>query len=226
MALVLIFIFLCAPVSRGFAQEKAVTIDSLWFNEGELRINFHSDKLFDKSVLDGLERGFTVSITYQIELWMKRNNWFDKSLGRKIIHYRVGYSRFNQRYVWLNETRGFGSEQLKTSSLEKLERKCSVHTAIALADTSELEEDKRYYVLIQGFLEPLSVENIEEMRRWLSGEVEGLDLKDSPEKSPQKITNRLLTFIKNISGFGDRQYRGRSRNFIVTPAKTIHYTGR
>ena len=83
--------------------------------------------------------------------------------------------------------------------------------------------DHSYSSVVNGSLEPLAVEKLEEIRKLLSGEAGDLDLKENPEGSPRKLTGRFLTLIKNISGFGDRHYAGRSRDFVVTAGNTIRF---
>ncbi|MCH7590397.1 DUF4390 domain-containing protein, partial [PVC group bacterium] len=58
--------------------------DSLRIIDEELSIDFHVDGLFDKTVLDGMDRGSTVEITYQIEIWRVRNNWFDEMVTSRV----------------------------------------------------------------------------------------------------------------------------------------------
>lgn len=223
--LYLVTAYLSIP-AQGFAQKQAVFIDSIRFVNGDFSVDFHVDELFDEAVTDGLERGFTVGITYQIELWKVRNNWFDQLLTRQVLQYKTGYNKFDRRYFWRSESGEFGPESLVSSSFEKIKQKCSVHKGIVLAEKDEFDVKDRYYVVITGILEPLSVENMDEMRKWLGGEVTGLELKENPEDSPKKLTGRFLTFIKNITGFGDRHYAGRSGDFSVTETGTIRYRNR
>lgn len=223
--LFLISLLVVSPVD-GLAQKSEVLFDSLRIIDEELSIDFHVDGLFDKTVLDGMDRGSTVEITYQIEIWRVRNNWFDEMVTSRVLRYKTGYNRFNRRYYWLNESGEYGPERLVTSSFEKIDQKCSVHKDIRFSRNSGLRVDNSYYIVVTGILEPLSVENLEEIRKLLSGEAGDLDLKENPEGSPRKLTGRFLTLIKNISGFGDRHYTGRSRDFVVTAGNTIRFIER
>lgn len=224
-SLYLVTAYLSIP-AHGFAQKHAVILDSIRFVNEDFSVDFHVDELFDEAVTDGLERGFTVGITYQVELWKVRNNWFDQLLTRQVLQYKTGYNKFDRRYFWRSESEEFGPESLVSSSFEKIKQKCSVHKGIVLAEKDDFDVEDRYYVVITGILEPLSVENIDEMRKWLGGEVSGLELKENPEDSPKKLTRRFLTFIKNITGFGDRHYAGRSGEFSVTAAGLVRFISR
>lgn len=212
--------------ARGFAQKQTVTIDSIRFVNGDFSVDFRVEELFDEAIIDGLERGFTVGITYQVELWRVRNNWFDQLLTRQVLQYKTGYNKFDRRYFWVNESSEFGPESLVSSSFEKITQKCSVLEELILAKKDDFNVDNQYYVVITGILEPLSVENMDEMRKWLGGEVSGLELKENPEDSPKKLTGRLLTLIKNITGFGDRHYAGRSGDFVITVDGLVRFAGR
>lgn len=223
--LFLVTAYLSIP-ARVFAQKQTVTIDSVRFLNGDFTIDFRVDELFDEAITDGLERGFTVGITYQVELWRVRNNWFDQLLTRHVLQYKTGYNKFDRRYFWVNESAEFGPESLVSSSFEKITQKCSVHEGLILAEKEDFDENNQYYVVITGILEPLSVENMDEMRKWLGGEATGLDLKENPEGSPKKLTGRFLTLIKNLTGFGDRHYAGRSGDFSVTEAGLVQFISR
>ena len=200
------------------AQDKEIVIDSLLITNGNLALNFHTETLFDESVLDGIEKGFTVNVTFQMDLWKARSNCIDKNIVRTNLTTKIRYNKFNQRYILFNEQTG---ERLETFSFDKVENRCTVHTNIALTDTTRLREDETYYAVIEGILEPLSVENIDEMRKWLGGEVEDLEIRTKPVESPKKLTSSFLSFIKNITGFGDQHCSVQSQKFMVHDDRNV-----
>ncbi|MFC1513728.1 DUF4390 domain-containing protein [candidate division KSB1 bacterium] len=211
--LLLVLIYLPGNLT---AQDNNIAVDSLWIEDGYLNLSFHITDLFNEDILDGMKKGLTINITYNIDLWQSRSRWFDKNIMQVESFFKVGYNRFDQRYVWY-DTKNL--ERLTTSSFERIDNKCSYITGIALIDTSRIQPGKEYYVAIEGILEPLSVENLEEMRKWLTGEVSDLGINTNPVESPKKLSNRFLIFVKNISGFGDQQYSVRGRNFVISRAR-------
>jgi hypothetical protein len=202
------------------AQNRTVVIDSLSLNGYTIAVNFRIPTLIDSGVVDGLQRGFTVTVTYRIEFWKVRNGWFDQLVTQKYNRYKVGYKKFDKQYVWFDEESG---ERFITSSTEKIIKRCTEHSQFVSADTNALEPQRQYYILVYATLEPFTVENMEEMRKWLSGEVESLDLKNNIESSPKRLTASMFAFIKNITGFGDRQYFGKTEMFTFTPQHTIEF---
>ncbi len=215
----LIMILLSGTLS---AQQRVIRIDSVFTNDSHLHAGFNIEEIFTGKVKESLNRGLNISISYQIMLWRLRNNWFDKAIRGTDLYFKVGYDKINKRYIWLSLTH---REQRASSSFEKIKNLCSVQTGIFIADTTQLSKNHTYYLDIKCIVEPLSVENFEEMSKWLGGEVEDIDMEDfpSPLKSQQNITGRILNLFKGIAGFSNIQYTGRSRNFTFTPSWQVRY---
>ncbi|MCP4725118.1 MAG: DUF4390 domain-containing protein [bacterium] len=215
----LLLIFISSTLS---AQQRIIRIDSVKTNDGHLYAGFNVPEIFTDKVRESLNRGLNISISYQIMVWRSRNNWFDKTVRSTELYFKVGYDKINKRYIWLSLTE---REQRATSSLDKVKNLCSVQQNVFIADTTQLRQNQTYYIDVRCVVEPLSVENFEEMSKWLGGEVEDINIEDlpSPLKSQQKITGRLLNLFKGIAGFSDIQYTGRSRDFNFTPTWKVQY---
>jgi hypothetical protein len=71
----------------------------------------------------------------------------------------------------------------------------------------------RYYVIVTAAVKPLTVEDLEAVEKWLSGEA-----KRSGKPGPgsiAKLPNYLVNVLANLSGFGDEVARWRSGDFHV-----------
>ncbi len=217
---VIVFCFLLIA-ANGFAQQTEVKIDSLRIVNGEIVISFHVDDLFSKSVIKSLTKGISLSIQYQISLWKKRGTWFDKSETIEEVYFRVKYNKFDQRYIWVTP-----SERRTTTSLDRIHNLCAIQRYIFVADTSKIDRGDEYYITIKGILKPHSIEDFDDVRNWLSGEVEDVDLKElaKPSKSQEKISGKVFSVFKNLTGFGDRIYDGTSREFVITSDGHLQYT--
>jgi len=210
--LIICFIFLLCTFSSSIAQKNIIHIDSLHIENGKLLANFHIEELFTKSVLESLNKGISIAVIYTINLWRKRPSWFDKSVIIGEFQFKVKYNKFDQRYIWMSQ-----EERRTTNSLERVHILCSKQTNITIADVNQLEPENIYYITIKGILKPHLINDIEDVKDWLSGEVKDVDLKTlrEPRRSQEKISGRIFTFFKNITGLGDRIFNCTSREFSV-----------
>jgi len=215
------FLVIIPGWTQSAAQQNTIHIDSVEIVHDELAISFHLEELFSRNILESMDKGIGISILYQVTLWKKRGTWFDKSETLQEILFRVKYNKFNQRYIWISQ-----DERRATPSLEKVESLCSIHKDVPIIDAAEIEEDDEYYITIKCIINPHSIEDFEDVRDWLSGEFDEVDLKElrRPKQSQEKVSGRLFSVFKNLTGFGDRIYNGTSRIFTCTGDGSVNYT--
>lgn len=210
-------------ISAGsiFAQQNTIYIDSLRVREGELTVSYHIEELFDRALLESMNKGIAVSILYQVTLWKSRNTWFDKNEAVVEHLYRVKYNKFNRRYSWISI-----GERRTTTALSKIERLCGVQSDIPVIRIDRLDPESEYYVSIKGILKPHSIEDFDDVKDWLSGEVNDVNLKElrKPKKSQERVSGRIFSVFKNITGLGDKVYDGMSMGFNVTNQGAVRYT--
>ncbi len=218
--ILLILLFPLISYNNVSAQDNTIIIDSIKVNNEELYIDFHIDSLLDDKVIEGLKRGLTVSITYQIELWMERNNWFDRIVDGGIMWLKLSYNKLENRYIFENI-----EERRSTGKFEKALKKCSEIENFYITKIKKLKTDNIYYIVIKETIKPLSVENINEIGQWLKGEVENVDLNKikKPRETGRSLRNYLLEIIANIAGFGDRYFSTTSRKFTIDKNTRIIY---
>jgi len=203
-----------------FGQGRILEIDSIRINDGELYIDFHADSLFDEQVLEGLNRGLTVEVIYQVELWKSRDNWFDQHVGGNVLAFKLSYNNLEDRYIIEN-----AEERRSTGVFEKALERCSDVNNVYITEDEKLKREKNYYVVIKGIVKPLSIENLNEVSQWLKGEVENVDLNKikEPRKTGRSLRNYLLELLANITGFGDRYFSNTSGMFIINQRGEITY---
>ena len=143
-------------LSSGLSgQEKYIEIDSVRINDTELHIDFHVDSLFDGQVIEGLNRGLTVEVTYQIELWRSRNNWFDQHVDGNVFGFKLSYNKLEERYIFQDV-----EERRSTGVFEKALMRCSSLKNIFITQGERLKQDNEYYIVVKGIIKPLSIENL------------------------------------------------------------------
>lgn len=219
---IIVLLLICTTLPGTIsAQQNNIYIDSLRVKDGDLTVSYHIEELFDRSLLESMNKGIAVSILYQVTLWRDRGTWFDKNEALVETIYRVKYNKFNRRYTWISI-----SERRTTTALSKIENLCAVQTDIPIIPIDELNKDGQYYISVKGILKPHSIEDFDDVKDWLSGEVDDVDLKNlrTPKRSQEKVSGRIFSVFKNITGLGDKVYDGTSMVFTVTPQGTVRYT--
>ena len=206
-----------------------VIIDSLYVEDGALRVDFHCDSAVTVKLLDGLRRGLTASVSYHLQLWHKR--WFSDLIAERRLEWKATFDHWEQKYVVIAN-----GERRLTSSAVTVREKWTKHQALWLIETSRLQPGRDYYLAIEAFLEPVSKENLREIRGWLAGEVRGSKTTTAADSAGQKgddesrplnaappdstaerpgVKLRLLETLMNLIGFGGKKARARSAIFQI-----------
>lgn len=216
-----IFCFLIAwpGAITAMAQEARVVIDSLRLEASALYVDFHVDSLLTSTLLNGMQRGLTSAAQFRVQLWRKRSRWFGSTfLGERHYEIKSTYEAWEKKYIIVT-----AGERRLTSSLDLVRRWWEQHRGVALAEAKQLQTDRRYFVTIELSLEPVSKENLNEIRGWLAGEVKPSAQRDSTQHAPadttaartNSVSERLLNLLVNLTGFGKQVVTIQSEIFGV-----------
>ena len=101
-------------------------------------------------------------------------------------------------------------------SEDRIRERCSELVNFPLVPSSKLTKGEQYVLTVKIALQPMSVENYQEIKRWLAGEMKEINPKTiRTTKSPgKKAGNWLLGLVLNLTGFGDRIITPKSPSFI------------
>ncbi len=214
----LIIIFVIASISLLQAANKRVVIDSVKANSGSLMLSFHVDEIIDEKVAEGLLKGLTSTIEYQVELWEKRGGVFNHLVIQQEIRMKVFFDNWEHKYVIMS-----AEEKRLTSSIETVKEKCSQIQNYAVIPIIKLKNKKSYFFNVKVILRPLSIENYQEIKHWLSGRAKNfkLDDLDDTEKQEKKLKGGLLKMFLALTGFGDRVISGKCNNFTIQEGEII-----
>jgi len=209
VACCLFSIILLLPIS-GLAKKKKHHFGEIKGEKGVLLINFQINDLFQKKVIQGLQKGMTAAIEYQIQLWKERPHWADQLVAEEIIRMKVNFDNWERRYV-LDTPR----EEPRLLNEDRIREQCSQLIDFPLAPLEKLVPGSKYTVAVKAILQPMSIESYQEIKRWLAGEVKEINPKAiKSSKSPgKKAGNWLLGLVLNLTGFGDRVITAKSSVF-------------
>ena len=184
--------------------------------KGALIINFQVRDLMGSDIITGLRKGLTAGIEYQIQLWKKRPRWIDELVTERIVRMKINFDNILKMYIYNRR-----NEEPYPFNEDDLIKKCSRLVEYPIVPLSELESGNRYIIAIKVVLQPMTVENYQEIKRWLSGEVKEINTEDI-KKTGEKAGNWILDLVLKLTGFGDRFISAKSPVFIWRDGEIIN----
>ena len=205
----MVLILLLLPFT-GVGKEKKYRFGEIRIQDDALIVNFEVYDLFSDEVLHGLQKGMTAALEYQIQLWKQRPHWVDQLVTEEFVRMKVNFDNWEKRYVLTTP-----QEEPRLMNEDRIRQRCSQLVDFPLTSADMLSDGSQYTIAVKVILRPMSVENYQEIKRWLAGEVKELNPKAiRRSKSPgKKAGNWLLGLVLNLTGFGDRIITAKSPPF-------------
>lgn len=205
----LIALLIIVPL-RLEAGEQSVRLGEISLSGDTVYISAEAENLFSPRVLDGLRRGMTAAVEYHIQCWKDRRYWINQLTAEKSVRMKIHYDSWSKRYALTTR-----SGQIMLDEKEMVEH-CSRLIRFPLAAFSELDPDARYTVGIRLIVQPMTMDNYEEIRRWLTGEAREISPKSLTEKeSGERIGGWFLGMMLNLTGFGEQISTNRRTFYTV-----------
>lgn len=163
--------------------------------------------LLDPYVRELLENGFPARLHYRVELWAD-GRFFDELQRSAEWEVRVVYRAVEQQYEVIQLV---GQRPLSLGSFTKLEDADAAASRPVRVPMRAPAEDRRFYYLVTLDVEALSVSDLDELNRWLSGDL-------SPavrgERNPGSALGRgLRSLATRLLGGERRTYEEQSPTF-------------
>ncbi|HTM57169.1 MAG TPA: DUF4390 domain-containing protein [Candidatus Udaeobacter sp.] len=191
----------------AIAHALDVDVSAPRARSGYLWVDARLSDLFPAPVESSLSRGMPATLLLHAELWRKRSIWFDRVEHTFDASVRVRYEVWNDVYR-IERT---GAPPRTLGSLDSVRTLLERPIALPVCGLDGVEEGVRYYVVVSATLVPLSVEDVQEVEGWLSGEVESK--RHSGFGVFTELPQALYDTVRNFAGFGDRHARAQSRVF-------------
>ena len=176
---------------------------------GWATVTLRVDHAFSDRIAQTLDRGMPVTVVVTVDVWQDRAGWFDKLEGEQTIVLRAF------RNAWSDDfTLRRGKEPDRTiADRSSLELEIARPMRVRVVPLSRLGAADRHYAIVTAAVKPLTVEDLEAVEKWLSGEAKRTG-KPGPG-SIAKLPSYLVNMLANLSGFGDEVARWRSGDFRV-----------
>ena len=172
-------------------------------------VTLRVDHAFSDRIAQTLDRGMPVTVVVTVDVWQDRAGWFDKLEGEQTIVLRAF------RNAWSDDfTLRRGKEPDRTiADRNALELEIARPMRVRVVPLAKLSAADRHYAIVTAAVKPLTVEDLEAVEKWLSGEAKRTG-KPGPG-SIAKLPSYLVNMLANLSGFGDEVARWRSGDFRV-----------
>jgi hypothetical protein len=163
--------------------------------------------LLDEYLRELLENGFPARLRYRVELWAD-GRFFDELQRSAEWEVRVVYRAVQQQYEVIQLV---GERPLSLGSFVKLEDADAAASRPVRVPLRAPAEDRRFYYLVTLEVEALSVSDLDEVNRWLSGDL-------SPavrgQRNPGSALGRgLRSLATRLLGGERRTYEEQSPTF-------------
>lgn len=158
-------------------------------------------------VRESLERGMPATVRLSVELWRVRPGWFDELVRTELAEMRVARNAWSDEF----QMRRQAGPLLTLLDLDETERELERPMRVRVLPLVRLRYDARYYAIARIEVKPLTVEDIEEVEDWLSGEA-----KRTGKPGPGSIARLpafMMGLLANLSGLGDETAAVRTAAF-------------
>lgn len=202
MRSLLTLLLLLGGIAPARADDVRVDVTA---RDGQLHVDVRADEVFDDGVERALRSGLPARVTLAVELWRDGTLWDDFVLEHR-SEQRVLYDLLDERFDVIDE---FGDVLLRTASADTIARWLEEIDDLPLCSLDDLDRDRSHYVAVSIRLEPLTVEEVRDLERWLSGNLRTA----GDDGMLERVSRQLFGVLKGRVGLGDRDAEGRSDDF-------------
>lgn len=194
----------------GTAAAMDIELEAPRLTNGSLWVQVTIADPFSSRIQESLSRGMPARLQLHAELWRRRSGWFDRMERSFDAELRMRYDVALEGYR-LERT---NASPYLVSTVDSLAWVVSRPMMLPIARVDALQPDARYYVAVTATLKPLSVEDVQEIEGWLSGEVQTQG--GSGFGVITGLPRSLFDAVRNFAGFGDQHKRTISADFRLS----------
>jgi hypothetical protein len=140
------------------------------YGENEhLCVDFYLKDALDRELIQAMRNGVPTLLSYQVDVWLARPNWYDKVVKSTRYSYRMNYDNWDTLYTVdaLTEER---REVINAGDVAELVHLVCNQQRMRTCSLDMLDPGRSYYLTISAEIEALSAERIREIDSWLGGE--------------------------------------------------------
>jgi hypothetical protein len=193
-------VLLAATVS---SSQPLLSILSLYSEEDHLCVDFYLKNAFEKEVLSSIRNGVPTLLSYQVQVWEDRANWYDQVVKTTSYSYKIAYDNWDSVYC-VDAIAQDRKETGRASNIADLIHLLCNQKKFKTCPIADLNRNASYYVTIKAAIQSLSAEKIKEVESWLGGRG------DDPKQA-----GGLLGLMVDIFTSNARQVEAKSSVFAL-----------
>lgn len=186
------------------SAQPLLSILSLYSEDDHLCVDFYLKNALEKDVLTSIKNGVPALLSYKVEIWEDKANWYDKIVRTFTYSYKIAYDNWDTLYCVDALTQG-KKETGKAKNVAELIHLLCNQKKLKTCPLRELSREASYYVNISAAIQTLSAERVKEIESWLGGS--GGD--------SQREAGGLLGFVVDMFGSKARQVSAKSNIFAL-----------
>jgi hypothetical protein len=160
-------------------------------------------------IRSALDRGMPTTVDVTVEVWRARPGWFDALVGSQRASMRAFRNAWSDDFTF---RRNLEPERTFVT-LDDVEQEIERPLRVSVLRVARLDPDERYYLIVRATVRPLTVEDLEAVEKWLSGEAKRAG-KPGPG-SLARLPTYLVGVLANLSGLGDESAVVRTEAFAL-----------
>jgi hypothetical protein len=195
------------------ARALEATVGALQERDGSVWCDLRLGDVIAPRVQESLSRGMPATLEFHAELWRRRSGWFDRLESSFDASLRIRYEVWNRCY----RIERAGAIPLVLGTLDSVAAALERPLALPVGRSDRLVSGARYYVVVTATLRPLSIEDVEEVEGWLSGEV--VDKRRAGFGALTELPRSAFDAVRNFAGLGDQRARAQTEDVVPRPAR-------
>ncbi len=197
-------LFVALVLAAAVCPAQAEVLLAVSAEDGTVYVDARATGLFGPDLDVALRSGLPARVRIELVLWERRSAIWDREVVRGSWRVSVRFDLLDESYSVFDAT---GITLLETDDLGEVEEIVAGVELWPLCSLDELEGRRRHYLSAKFGVEPLSLDEVRDLERWLGGSVRQRDrLRDVP--------GQLVGILRSWLGLGERSERGRSEDFI------------
>jgi hypothetical protein len=181
-----------------------LNILDIYCENEHLCVDFYLKDALDRELIQAMRNGIPALLSYEVDVWLDRPNWYDKLVGSVTYSYRMKYDNWDTLYT-VDAMTLERHEVISAGDVAELVHLVCNQKRMKTCKLNMLDPGRSYYVTISAEIEALSAERIREIDSWLGGE----------EKPKEAGGGGMLGFVIGIFTSGSKTAETKSNVFSL-----------
>ena len=204
MVSVITAFLICATASSA---QPLLSILSLYSEDEHLCVDFYLKNALEKEILTSIRNGVPALLSYKVEIWEDKANWYDRLVKTFTYSYKIAYDNWDTLYCVDALAQG-KKETGRAKNVADLIHLICNQKKLKTCPIRDLSREASYYVSISAAIQSLSAERVKEIESWLGGG-------GSDGAEGQREAGGLLGFVVDMFGSKARQVQAKSNIFAL-----------